>query len=140
MANPAKLTLSLSNGSDEKISPASLLYIRRVTYEESRFEPSTEAVVVLPGVRLSVVTSSIELSERFSELLPIVTLSAPDGSLVFVNARSVADVDPPATRQGKSALVFGVGPRAPRLGVRHSREELATIWSEAGLNPADHGL
>jgi hypothetical protein len=140
MSNSDRVKLRLASGGDERVSPKTLLYVRRATFDETRFEPSVEAVVVLPGVRLSVVSSSNDVATVFSEYIPIVTLAAPDGTLLFVNASAVADVDPPANRMGKAVLVFGVGPRAPRIGVNHNCESLAEIWEKAGLNPDNHGI
>ncbi|MEO1142338.1 MAG: hypothetical protein AAFW66_08355 [Pseudomonadota bacterium] len=140
MSNGGRITINLAGGGDERIKPSSLLYVRRPTYDETRGEPEVESVVVIGGVRFSVVSSSVEVADRFAAAVKVVTLTAPDSTLLFVNAEAVVDVDRPATRQGKSVLVFGIGPRAPRLGVGQTREELADIWKDVGLDPDNHGI
>lgn len=139
----AKVKLELAGGGDETVPAKSVIYVRRVGDRLVQFNPEAAALVVLGGgLSLPVKTSPADTAALFDAHVPMIPLSAPDNSIVYVHGAAVQDVDEaPSTLPGaQSWLVFGIGPKAPRLGVRQTRKELKKLWKEKGLDPSESGI
>jgi hypothetical protein len=127
-----RIQIELAHGGDERVAPKSLLYIRQPTPREAENEPGTLGVLRLRGVQFLTSDSFTDLAEEFRAHIPLAALTTPSGHPIWVNLGSVVDWDPSPTSahpDAKSWLVFGTGPRAPRLAVRETREELTQTWA-----------
>lgn len=137
MDDNARVVIELADGGDEVVSARNLYYIRRALDFETWEEPNGSSTAVLGSVKITSKHSANDLAEIFRDYITIVELSAPDNSVLYVQGLAVQDVDnTPSTMPGSNSwLVFGPGPRAARLGVRQTREQLRQIWIDAGLDP-----
>lgn len=142
MSDTPKIHVMLAGGGDDTVPAKALSYIRRSIDAEAREEPEASSTVVLGRLRLVSRTSASDLAAQFAEHIEVIPLSAPDNTLLHLYGRAVVDVDDaPSTMPGSNSwLVFGIGPSAPRIGVRQTREQLRTAWTEAGLDPAASGI
>jgi hypothetical protein len=137
------IRVELPNGGDEAVDPKRLLYIRDPLGFELSEEPQAQAVLMLSGVKLYSITARDKLSETFSDKVPLARLTAPNDVPIYVHASAVKDVDDPVSTNPANAnawLVFGTGPRAPRLSVQEDRPTLKSIWTDLGADPDASGI
>ena len=137
------IKILLSGGGDEQVAAKRLLYLRDPTGSELDEDPMAMCVVRLAGVALTSLTPRDVLAAKFAARTEIVRVTAPNGARICVRGAAVVDVDDPPSTSAPGAnawLVFGVGPRAPRLAVRETRDMLRETWLDAGLDPAESGV
>lgn len=136
------VVIELAGGGDEPLEIRSVTYTRRATPSEVTREPGANSVVALVNsTRLFCVQTTQEIEAAFGDGARFAHLTLPNRTAVLVNAGAVIDVDPaPSTVTGNAWLVFGNGPRAPRLVIRETAAELRGIWEQLGLDPSTIGL
>ena len=128
-----RIQIELAHGGDERIAPGSLLYLRAPTPSESESEPGAQSVLRLRGIQFLVTDPCPDLAAEFAQHITITPLATPSGKPVWVNLDAVLDWDPtPSTAhpEARSWLVFGSGPRAPRLAVQETEDQLIALWTD----------
>lgn len=128
--------VTMPQGADERVSPQGILVIREAMKSEKRENPDIKTTIWTGGTRIYPAESINDLEKKFSNLIKVAKLRAPNNMLLLVSMERVSDVDdsgPAYPISARSLLLFGTGAPAPRQAVRESEAELKAIWIAAGV-------
>lgn len=133
------IRVRMPNGASNGVNEKAVLTIRPATSSERQENPQVLTTIWTGGAKLYPAETLDALFAKFSPVIALAALTAPNGTPVYVSMASVVDADPPGPRDAsatQSILYFDSKPGAPRQGVREDFDRLRALWSAAGL-PVD---